>query len=450
MYAAAGTPYVEDSSGMLRENQTINDAGHLVVGGCDAVELAAKFGTPLYVLDEQAVRQQCRRYREAFGNRLDAVEVAYASKALITTAMCRIMQQEGMAIDVASEGELYTALEAGFPPERIKLHGNFKKPQLLRMALEGGIGRIVADSHEELQDISRIAGELQTQADILIRLAPGVKADTHEKIRTGQDDSKFGIGIASSQAMNATKLALKLPGVNLHGYHCHIGSQLLHTDNFVRTVDVIMAFIARVREETGFVSEQFDIGGGLGICYMEDDAPPTIDALGEAICGQLKEAAAEHDLPVPELILEPGRSIVGEAGITLYTLGVIKQIPLIRTYASVDGGLSDNPRPVMYDAEYEALIANRADAEPATLVRLSGAHCETDTLIDEVLLADPQPGDIVAVQCTGAYNYAMASNYNRFLRPAMVLVNDGQADIIVERETLPDLVAHDIIPDRLS
>lgn len=434
---------------MLLDNQTINERGHLVIGGCDAVELAHQFDTPLYVLDEQVVRDKCRQYRNAFESRLETAEIAYASKALITKAVCRIMDEEGMGIDVASEGELYTALETGFPAGRVKLHGNLKKPSLLRMAMDNKIGRIVADSTDELHAISQIAGDVGRDADILIRLAPGVKADTNEKIRTGQDDSKFGIGIASSQAMDATRLALQLPGINLHGFHCHIGSQLLHTDDFVRTVDTIVSFLSRVRDETGFVTRQFDIGGGLGIRYVRDDVPPSIDSLAEAICRELKRLCGEYDLPVPELILEPGRSIVGEAGVTLYTLGVVKEIPLIRTYVSVDGGLSDNPRPVMYDAEYEALIANRANSEPQTAVRLSGAHCETDTLIDEVLLADPQPGDIVAIFATGAYNYAMASNYNRFRRPAMVLVNKGKADVIVRREELSDLLRQDVVPERL-
>ncbi|MFP3905307.1 MAG: diaminopimelate decarboxylase, partial [Armatimonadota bacterium] len=345
---------------------------------------------------------------------------------------------------------LYTALQSGFPAGRIKLHGNFKKPELLRMAIGNEVGRIVADSTEELHTLSEVAEDLGRDADILIRLAPGIKADTNQKIRTGQDDSKFGIGMASSQAMDAARLALELPGLHLHGFHCHIGSQLLHTDDFVHTVDVVVGFLARVREETGFITEQFDIGGGLGIRYVSDDVPPTIDSLAVAICSELKRVCEKYDLPVPELVLEPGRSIVGEAGMTLYTLGVVKHIPLVRTYASVDGGLSDNPRPVMYDAEYEALIANRADKQPQTAVRLSGAHCETDTLIDEVLLADPQPGDIVAVSATGAYNYAMASNYNRFRRPAMILVNDGNADIIVRREELSDLLRQDVVPERLK
>ncbi len=435
---------------MLLPNQCISPQGHLMVGGCDTVELASEFGTPLYVLDEQIVRQNCRRYRQAFDQRLPGTEIAYAAKALITKAICNIMPPEERALDGASEGELYTTLEAGFPTDRIKLHGNFKKETLIRMALENRVDRIVADSLPEIRQISAIAGELDTHAHLLIRIAPGVKTDTHERIRTGQEDSKFGLGLASSAAMEATKLALELPCLELHGFHCHIGSQLLHTDAFARAASAMMGFISQVGAETGHVTEQFDIGGGLGIRYREDDVPPTIEKLADDICAELRQACDEHNMPMPELILEPGRSIVGEAGITLYTIGVIKRIPGVRTYVSVDGGLSDNPRPSLYDAEYEALIANRASAAPDVIVRVAGAHCETDTLFPEMALADPQPGDIMAVQSTGAYTYAMASNYNRCTKPAMVRVNDGDAELIVSRETLADLVRQDVVPERLG
>ncbi len=434
---------------MLLANQSVSPDGHLIVGGCDTVELAQEYDTPLYVLDEQIVRQKCREYQQAFAQRLPGSEIAYASKALMTKAICKIVQQEGMALDVASEGELYTALEAGFPAASIKLHGNYKKPTVLQMALKHDIGRIVADSLLELELLSEVAGDMGKQAHILIRVTPGVKADTHERIRAGQEDTKFGLGMAGSAAMTATKLALELPNVELHGFHCHIGSQLMHTDGFVRAASVVMDFISQVRSETGYLAEQFDIGGGLGIRYQEDDVPPGIDRLAEEVCTALEAAAERHDIALPQLILEPGRSIVGEAGVTLYTIGVVKEIPGVRTYVSVDGGLSDNPRPLLYDAEYEALIANRAAQPPDRIVRVAGAHCETDTLLPESNLADPQPGDILAVQSTGAYTYAMASNYNRFTKPAMVLVNDGNAELIVTRQSLEDLVRHDVVPQRL-
>lgn len=430
--------------------QTINDRGHLEIGGCDVIDLASQFGTPLYVLDEVLLRQNCREYRQAFAERLPSSDIAYAGKALLTTAICRIMHQEVMSLDVASEGELHTALQAGFPAERIKLHGNFKKDSLIRMALKNGVGRIVADSFVELEDLSRIAQEMHTTAHILLRIAPGIKSATHAKIMTGQEDSKFGLSIRDA-ARPGVQLALELPNVKLHGFHVHIGSQILETDGFKRAVDVMIEFCASVRDEFGFAAEQLDLGGGLGIRYQEEDVPPTIAELAEVMASALKQACESRGFPMPELGLEPGRSIVGEAGTTLYTVGVIKHIPGVRTYISVDGGLSDNPRPVMYDALYRATIANKANL-PAVheAIRVSGAHCETDMLIPEVALQEPEPGDILAVFGTGAYNHAMASNYNRFCRPAMVLVADGQADLIVKREELDDLLRQDVIPERLK
>lgn len=430
--------------------QRINEAGHLEIGGCDVVDLAAQFGTPLYVLDEALVRDNCRQYLDSFRRHLDAVEIAYAGKALLNTAMCKLMEQEGMALDTASEGELYTALQAGFPPERIKLHGNFKKESLIRMALDSGVGRIVADSLEELQELSRLATALGKTAHLLLRIAPAVKASTHAKIMTGQEDTKFGLGIRDT-ARQGVELATSLPGLKLHGFHCHIGSQLLDTDGFKRAVDVMVEFCATMKSELGFVTEQLDLGGGLGIRYQEDDIPPSIAELAQVIAETLKASCEARGLALPELSLEPGRSIVGEAGTTLYTIGVVKYIPGLRTYVSVDGGLSDNPRPVMYDAVYRAMIANKADETPSVEgLRVSGAHCETDMLIPEIALAQPERDDILAVFGTGAYNYAMASNYNRFTRPAMVLVHDGQADVIVTREGLEDLLRQDVLPERLQ
>jgi diaminopimelate decarboxylase len=430
--------------------QQINQAGHLEIGGCDVVDLAAQFGTPLYVLDEALVRSNCRQYIDSLRERLPAVEIAYAGKALLNLAMCRIMADEGMALDTASEGELYTALQAGFPPERIKLHGNFKKESLIRMALENGVGRIVADSLVELQELSRIATEMGKTANLLLRIAPGVKTSTHAKIMTGQEDTKFGLGIRDT-ARQGVKLALELPGLKLHGFHCHIGSQILDTDGFRRAVDIMIEFCASIQQEFGFETEQLDLGGGLGIRYQEDDVPPSIPELAQVIADTLKATCEARGIKLPELILEPGRSIVGEAGTTLYTIGGIKHIPGVRTYVSVDGGLSDNPRPVMYEALYRAVIANKATQEPTCEgLRVSGAHCETDMLIPEIALAPPEPGDILAVFGTGAYNYAMASNYNRFTRPAMVLVRDGKAELIVKREVLDDLLRQDVLPERLK
>ena len=433
----------------LPDALTINDSGHLEIGGCDAVALAQEFGTPLYVMDEALVRRTCRAYVNEFRGRINGVEVAYAGKALLTTAICRIMAQEDMGLDVASTGELHTAMEAGFPAERIKLHGNFKRDELLEMALACNIGRIVADSLSELRRLAEMAARKDKTAELLIRVGPGIKTQTHSYIQTGQVDSKFGLSIASGAAMEGIKRALSLPSLSLRGIHCHIGSQLFGLDSYGRAVEMMLEFVAQVRAETGWVCEELDIGGGLGIAYTPEDAPPTVAELAEMICGALKTGISAHGLPMPRLILEPGRSIVGPAGTTLYTVGPVKHIPGVRTYVSVDGGLSDNPRPALYEADYTAILANKADRPPTAPVRVAGAHCETDTLIPEITLPPVEEGDIMAVLCTGAYNFAMASNYNRFRRPAMVLVADDRADVIVQRETLADIVAHDMMPARL-
>jgi diaminopimelate decarboxylase len=428
----------------------INDSGHLVIGGCDAVELAHKHGTPLYVYDEGRIRSRCQEYIKQFGNRYPEVEIAYAAKAALTTGLARLMDQEGMGLDVASAGELYTALQADFPAGRIKMHGNFKSNLEYRMALESGVGRIVADSLIELDQLSRWAQKMDTVADILIRVRPGVDTHTHASIQTGQVDSKFGVGIYGGEARRAVEQAMEAEAINVRGLHCHIGSQLLETDDFERAIDQMVQFLAQMNDELGLECEDLDLGGGLGIRYTEKDEPPTVADLAEAICPRLLNQLDEHGLNHPRLILEPGRSIVGEAGVTLYTVGVVKEIPDLRTYVSVDGGLSDNPRPALYDAEYEAVIANRAGEEPNHWVRVAGKHCETDTLIDNTCMGDCEPGDILAVFSTGAYNYAMASNYNRFTRPAVVMCCDGEDNILVERESLSDLITHDRIPQHLE
>ncbi len=428
----------------------VNERGHLVVGGCDTVELAHRHGTPLYLYDEQRIRDRCREYIAEFGDRYPKVEIAYAGKAALTTGIARLMDQEGMGLDVASAGELYTALQANFPAGRIKMHGNFKSNLEYRMALEAGVGRIVADSVIELRQLDRWAKKMGTVADVLIRVRPGIDTHTHQLIQTGQVDSKFGVGIYGGEAREAIELALESEAINLRGLHCHIGSQLLETEAFERTIDHMIEFLARMHDELGLECEDLDLGGGLGIRYTEKDEPPTVADLAETICPRLLAKLDEHGLNHPRLILEPGRSIVGEAGVTLYTIGVIKEIPELRTYMSVDGGLSDNPRPALYEAVYEAVVANRADETPTRWVRVAGKHCEADTLIDDTCVAACKPGDLLAVFSTGAYNYSMASNYNRFMRPAVVLCCCGEDYLLVERETLEDLVAHDRIPAHLA
>jgi len=441
---------------MLFGTQVINSKGHLEIGGCDTVELAQSFGTPLYVMDEALVRQNCRDYLESFRKRYPNTEIAFAGKAFLNTAMCRILDQEGLSLDVASAGETYTALKAGFPVERLYLHGNNKSQCELSMALDHGIGRIVVDNMRELELLNSLAVAAGKQAEILLRLTPGIDPHTHRLIRIGQADTKFGMNINDGTAMAAVRRALECPGIVFRGIHCHIGSQLLEMEAHCGAVRIFVEFLRDLRDETGYAIEEMSTGGGLGIRYVEEQSPPTIDAFAETITSTLDRCLHEFKLDHHlKLIQEPGRSIVGPAGITLYTIGPIKTVPITedpghRTYVAVDGGLMDNPRPALYQAAYTPLVANRANAPATEIVTVSGKHCETDTLISNARIAPVEPGDIMAVLCTGAYNYSMASNYNRFPRPAVVLVEDGQADVIVKRETLDDVMKNDVIPERLG
>lgn len=431
---------------MLRGTMRINECGHLEIGGCDCVELAKEFGTPLYVMDEALIRENCRRYKNAFAQNYPAeARVCYAGKAFLTLAMCRLVDEEGLYLDVASGGELFTALQAKFPPERIYLHGNYKSDEELRMAVRNKIGRVVVDCAEELERLNSIAERNGTVADIVLRLTPGVEAHTHEYIRTGQIDTKFGFHIENGLALEAVKKALSLGHLRLHGFHCHIGSQIFEVEPYRIAIEQMFSFAAIARSETGFVMKELNLGGGLGVRYTPDDDPPSIETFVAAICEAVKENASRFGFELPTLAVEPGRSIVGEAGTTLYTIGVVKEIPKVRIYVSVDGGMSDNPRPALYGARYFAIIANKANREPNKTVTVVGKHCESDTLIKDIPLADPQPGDILAVFTTGAYHYSMASNYNRFPRPAVIFVKDGKVKVVVRRETYDDLLKCDQI-----
>jgi len=440
---------------MLLGTQRVNSANHLEIGGCDTIDLAAEFGTPLYVMDEADIRARCRAYRSSFASEYGDSAIAYASKAFVVTAMCRIIDQEGLWLDVASAGELFTAKRAGFPMERVIFHGNFKSPEELEMAVECGVAYVVPDCLTELELLSVIAQDVGIRQSILLRCNPGVDPRTHRLISTGQEDSKFGFNIKDGSAMEAVRKALSLPGLNLVGVHCHLGSQLLDPTPYVEAAGVMAAFIRRIADETGCVVEVLDMGGGAGVRYVEEHHPPSIAQFAKTVCEAVIAATAEAGVAKPRLMVEPGRSIVGEAGTTLYSVGPIKEVSIAgppgkRTYLAVDGGLSDNPRPVMYDAVYSALIANKAGDAPVREYRVSGKHCETDTLISSVMLPEACTGDVLAVQTTGAYNQVMASNYNRLTRPPVVLVNEGRADLIVRRETLEDLLARDIVPERLA
>lgn len=441
---------------MLFGNQTINSEGHLVVSGCDTVELAQRFGTPLYVMDETLIRQNCRDYIKAFQSRYANSTISFAGKAFLTTALCRILQQEGMSLDVASGGEIYTALKAGFPVDKLYFHGNFKSDEEIRIALEANVGRIVVDNLHELDRLNAIALEMGKKAEIMFRFTPGVDPHTHRLVSTGQEDTKFGINIKNGDALAAVKRALECPGVLLKGIHCHVGSQLLDLDAHLGAIAVMVGFAKQVYDETGIVIEEINTGGGLGITYVEGQVPPKIDEFAERLITAFETAIKEFGLPnKPKLIQEPGRSIVGTAGLTLYSVGTVKRVstvedPGYRIYVIIDGGMSDNPRPLLYDAVHDAHVANKANVPATQTVTVSGKHCETDMLIQKTVIAPVETGDILAVQCTGAYNFCMSSNYNRLCRPAVVLVQNGQADVIVKREELDELVQRDVIPDRLA
>ncbi len=441
---------------MLLGTQAVNDAGHLEIGGCDTVDLARQFGTPLYVVDETALRDNCRRYQAAFAARYPGEsEVSYAGKAFLVTAMARLVEEERLSLDVASSGELYTALQAGFPPERILHHGNYKSDEELTMALDAGVGRIVVDNFFELRRLNSVAGEAGRVQPILLRVAPGIDPHTHRRIRTGQEDSKFGLNVRDGAAMEAIQEALRMPNIKLLGIHCHIGSQLLDAKSHEDAIDVMVAFLAEIRERTGQTMAELNIGGGLGVRYLPDHNPPTYEEFADLVCGALTTSLKRYDLAPPRLLQEPGRALIAETGTTLYTIGPTKRIsiteePGIRYYVSVDGGMSDNPRPQLYDAVYTAMIANRAGQPRDRVVTIAGKHCETDILIWNLPLGDTDQDDILAVQSTGAYNHAMASNYNRFRRPTVVFVQNGQADVVYERETLDDLLSRDRIPERLA
>jgi len=433
---------------MLSGNQTVNAFGRLEIGGCDAVELARKYGTPLYVVDEKVVRDKCRSYLKEFGCRYPKIGIVFAGKALLTTALCRIVEQEGLHLDVASAGELLTAQVAKFPAERLVIHGNYKSAEEIAMAVSVGAGRLVVDWMGEIPLLEQECRRQGKKCDVLLRITPGVHAETHHYIETGQPDSKFGLPMAFFQdAVQATE---ESPSLQLKGIHCHIGSQIFNLECYPRTVGIVASGLAEARDRIGFVAEEFNIGGGLGIRYRQGDNPPSIADLAEIICSSVKSEFESRGLPLPRILVEPGRSIVGEAGVTLYTVGVVKEIPGVRKYVAVDGGMSDNPRPALYDAKYEVMLANKADQPSTEVVTVSGKHCETDTLVEDAALPPVEVGDILAFQSTGAYHYSMASNYNRLPKPAVVLVCDGQDDLIVRRQTLEEVIAQDRLPARLD
>ena len=438
-----------------RDTLKVNSAGHLEIGGADCVELAREFGTPLYVFDEAYIRSMMRLYRDTIaeeygGNGL----VLYASKAFSCKAMYAIAKQERIGVDVVSGGELYTALSAGFPAEKIYLHGNNKLPKERAEALDAGIGGIVVDAYSEADALDEEAAARNTVQDVLIRVNPGVEAHTHAYVQTATPDSKFGFSVADGAAMAMTRHVLSKKHLRLRGFHCHIGSQIFEEQSFVLAAEKMCAFIASVKAETGFEADTLNLGGGFGIWYTDEDAKVSCEGYADylkAILARLKERADECGLKRPYILIEPGRSIVGEAGITLYTVGAIKDIPGVKKYVAVDGGMFDNPRYALYQAKYTAVLANRANEKPTEIVSIAGKCCESgDIVCADVALPAAKRGDILAVLSTGAYNYSMASNYNRNLIPPVVLVQDGKAEYIVKPQSYEDLIRNDVIPAKLK
>ncbi|WP_330655606.1 diaminopimelate decarboxylase [Alkaliphilus sp. B6464] len=431
--------------------KNINET-NFIFDNCDTVELAQTFGTPLYVISEDRIKSKCEDIRRNFLMKYPNTKAAYASKAFLTMAMCKIIDREGLGLDVVSGGELYTAIKANFPMERIMFHGSNKSYEELVLAVTHNIGRIIVDNVYELEMLERIAKEQGKKVAILFRITPGVGGNTHEYITTGQKDSKFGIPLEKEIIEYAVRKSMDSSNIDLKGFHFHVGSQLFGISSHILAIQVVLDLMKNLKEELGFITHELNTGGGFGIQYTdEDEATKSVPFFIDPIMETIKEGCSEANLDMPTIIIEPGRWIVGEAGITLYTLGAIKEIPKVRTYASVDGGLPDNPRPALYKAKYDAIVANRANQKAEEVVTIAGKCCETgDILIWDLKVPKVTSGDILAVLNTGAYNYSMASNYNKLPRPAVVLVSKGNAQLIVEREKYEHLLDREVIPEHLD
>ena len=424
----------------------VNEKNHLTIGGADTLEIAKKFGTPVIVYDENEIRKNCRAFVSSIednygGNGL----VLYASKAFSCKEMYRLVNSENMGVDVVSGGELYTALSTGFPAEKIYFHGNNKKYDEIEYAVDSGVGRIVVDNLTELETLNKIACEKGKKVGIMFRIKPGIDAHTHNFIRTGQIDSKFGLALETGEAMQGVKEALKMEHIELKGLHCHIGSQIFDIDPFELAAQVMLKFMKDIKDETGVVLSELNLGGGFGIKYLVDDKPQPYTEYMRRVAKTVKASAEEYGLPVPFILIEPGRSVVGAAAVTLYTVGAVKHIPDVRTYVSIDGGMGDNPRYILYQSSYKVVCANKMNEEKTLTATVAGKCCESGDLIQEnVKLPQVEPGDTLAVLSTGAYNYSMASNYNRIPRPPVVMVKDGEARLIIKGESYEDLVRNDI------
>ncbi|HER24605.1 MAG TPA: diaminopimelate decarboxylase [Candidatus Atribacteria bacterium] len=438
---------IKKISPIKREGFSLNKSGKLEFDRCELIKLSQKYGTPCYIFSENIIRKKCHQYTSAFSKRNIDFEIIYAGKAFLVKAMCNILKEEGLNLDVSSGGELYTALSAGFPSDKIFFHGNNKSKSEIEFALEEKIGTMMVESEYELNLIDRIAKSLNTKAKIIVRVTPGIDTHTHKYIQTGQVDSKFGINI--DQVPNFMKKVLSKEHINYHGLHFHLGSQIFDLSPYALAINEMVKLIKKIKDWEGVDTLNLNLGGGLGVKYLESDQPPSVENFVNLIIDNVENGIRENNLVMPKILIEPGRSIVAEAGITLYSIGNIKEIPGIRKYLIVDGGMADNPRPILYEAKYEGILVNKIESSlPTEMVTIAGKCCESgDILIKDLKLPLASPGDLLAVLTTGAYHYSMSSNYNRLPRPAVVLVNQGKDDLIVKRETYADLVKNDVNPE---
>lgn len=430
----------------VSKNLSVNEKNHLVIGKNDTVELAKEYGTPLYVIDEELVRENIRVYKSAVdryynGNGL----ILYASKAFSSKFIYNLAKEEGIGIDVVSGGELYTAIKSDFSMDKVYFHGNNKTVDELKMAVENRIKCVIVDNVYELEKLNEIAKESGIVQDIMFRIKPGVDAHTHSFIQTGQIDSKFGVALENGEAFEICSLAKAMNNVRVCGVHCHIGSQIFDIEPFCKAAQVMMDFIGDLKDKLSMEIECLNLGGGYGIKYTKDDTPVLYDEYMAHVSEVVKECAKKREVKLPFIIMEPGRSIIAPAGITLYTVGGIKDIKDVRKYVSVDGGMGDNPRYIMYESEYEAVVANNASAPRTDKVTIAGKCCESgDLLIKDIMMPKIGVGDTLAVLATGAYNYSMASNYNRIPRPAVVAVSEGNSRVVIKRETYEDIIKNDL------
>ena len=423
----------------------VNDHGHLVIGGCDLVDLAAEFGTPLYVFDEATLRAQAEGFDGAFRSRYPDTKLLYACKAFINVALAKLLYGYGMGFDVVSGGELALLRTAGVPLDDVYFHGNNKTPEELAQAVEWRIGHVAIDSFHELDLLDEIAGRAGVVQPVMIRVSPSTDPHTHRLTTTGVLDSKFGFPIETGQAKEAVQRAASAANLDLEGLHFHLGSPIFELEPYTEAVERVMGFASEMREH-GLEQRRFSPGGGFAIAYTEQDDPPPPSAYAEAIVGATKQACADHGMPEPALLIEPGRAITGPAGVAVYTVGAIKDVPGVRTYVSVDGGMGDNIRPALYGARYEALVADAASTPATETVTIAGKYCESgDVLVHDALIAPVRAGSLIAIPASGAYAPAMASTYNLNGRPAIVLVERGEATLIRRRETYEDMMAQDVV-----